>query len=342
MRTFPSLADEPNEFGYYEIRWSERVGGNWRTKRKSTKKTTRREAEIALAEFLSIKDSIEIQESRSLNDVWSAYLRNYSIPRGNDKTDEHIMKAPLKAFGRWKSHTIKNSDVEAYALRREGGAYGKRKVKPATIRREIVCLQAVLNYGSRNSMIAGEPEFSFPKPPDSAPSIHWLNEDQEKEVLESVKDQPDTVKFFLRVGLTYGPRKQAIMDLHFGPQIDFITNVIDFNVPGRRITRKRRPKAPMTTTIRADLERIYAKKSRGQRVCDWNTPYLFEKFMKSIGYAWVTPHVMKHTAITQMLRSGVSELDVAKLTATDIRTIQKVYRHYSQEELLNIAESRGI
>jgi hypothetical protein len=55
-------------------------------------------------------------------------------------------------------------------------------------------------------------------------------------------------RLFERLALTYGARRGAIMDLMFGPQVNFIAGSIDFNVPGKRPSRKRRPTVPMTKT----------------------------------------------------------------------------------------------
>jgi len=171
----------------------------------------------------------------------------------------------------------------------------------------------------------------------------WLTDVQERELLSALPSAPTSVRIFTRLALTYGVRRGAIMDLRYDSQmVNFLTNTIDFNVPGKPTNRKRRPVVPMTKTIRADLSADFEGKSFGDRVVDANTPKAFKAFMKEIGYEWVTPHVLKHTAITSMLRQGVPPGDVSKLTATDLRTIYRVYRHHTADELLNIAEARGI
>ena len=275
-------------------------------------------------------------------EVFDFYLQKHSLPRGNEKSDRQNMRAPLAAFAERHARGIKDADAEVYALKRSKGDFGGRTVSPSTIRRELVALQAVLNYGSRKLMIPGRPTFQLPKPQESAPREKWITEEQQAEILSHINEADLAVRIFLRIGLTYGVRKGAIIDLHFGNQVNFITGTIDFNVPGKRATRKRRPVVPMTDNIRADLELRFAQRGEQSRVCDWNTPYHFTKFMRSIGYDWVTPHVMKHSAITLMLRSGEVPEDVAKLTSTDLRTIYKTYRHHTVEELKGIAEGRGI
>jgi len=342
MRTIPAVHPKKNQYGCYEIRWSEMEHGVWRSKRRSTKTDNRAEAERALNDFLAIKDANLLRKGTTVAEVAEFYIKHRSHPRGNEMTDRRCLRAPLEAFGSWLSHTLRDDDIEAYTRRRLSGAYGPKKVSGSTIRREIVALQAALNFGSLKKQILGSPTYRFPKPQEGKPRDRWLNEEQEREVLEQLPQAPLGVRVMVRLALTYGARKGAIMSLRFGEQISFVTNTIDFHEPNKRVTRKRRAVVPMTATVRKDIEEAFATFGPQSRVCGKNVDNEFSKFMASIGYDWVTPHVLKHSAITLMLRSGSSTEDVAKLTATDIRTILKVYRHHSADELLSIAERRRV
>lgn len=343
MRTFPSLTKTPNRFGYYEIRWSENIDGTWRTRVRSTKTGDRAEAEAAFSRFLADRgQAIERQRSPTVRDVVEAYLREHSTPRGNERSDRQSLRAPLGAFGDVQATAIRDSDIEAYTRRRLKGAHGDRPVKTATIRREIVALQAALNWGSRKDRIPGAPAYRFTKPSDGARRDKWLTEAQEREILDALTEAPLEVRLFTRLGLTYGVRLGAMMDLRFGPQIDWVSGTIDFNPPGRRANRKRRPVVPMTPTVRALMEEAFEAGGRraGGRVMPPATPKRFRALMRRIGYDWVTPHVLKHSAITLMLRAKVRPEDVAALTSTDLRTILAVYRHHTADELLGAAERR--
>jgi integrase len=345
MRTFPRLSKKPNAFGSYEILWTEVHGDSHRTKRKSTKTGDRLKAEEELARFLTVRGEGSRQKAMTVSEAFDAYLRLHSIPQGNERTDRFVMTSPLAAFGDWPADGIRDIDIENYSRRRAKGQYSSKGVNaaPSTIRREIVALQAVLNFVSRKELIPGKPVFRFTKPSDGESRVVWLTEEQQTEVMQKAAElAPLTVRLFLRMALTYGVRRGAMLDLRFGDQVNFLTNTIDFNVPGRRITRKRRPSVPMTKSIRADLEEMLKLKKRGDRVLDATTPYQYDRFMKSIGYGWVHAHALKHAAITLMLRAGVKEMDVARITSTDMRTIARVYRHHGHDELLDIMEARGI
>ena len=270
----------------------------------------------------------------TVQEIAQVYLEKHSQPRRNRVGDESILKSPLAAFGDMQAHDITHDHIDKYVERRMTG------VKSSTVRRELVALQAVLNYGSKRGLVQQEKVFRFQKPPEGRPRDLWLTEEQETEVLNHMNNASVSVRLFTKLALTYGCRKGALMDLKFGDQVNFITGVIDFQDSKLAPNRKRRTSVPITPDIRGDLETQFEQRRGKGRVLDYDTPYRYKKFMTSIGYAWATPHVLKHTAITLMLRAGVKLEDVAKLTATDERTLLRVYRHHSFDELLNIAGAR--
>lgn len=280
-----------------------------------------------------------------LSVAFDLYLREHSLPRGNEVKDRATMAAPLRCFGVKRITAITKTGIDYYTQDRLAGKWGTpgrapRKVTGPTIRREIIQMQAVVNFALRH--MGEHQKVNFPKPADGRPRERWITEPQQDEILSHIDTAPLGVRIFLRLALTYGVRQGAIMDLRFGDQVDFLSETIDFNRPGARETRKRRPVVPMTKNIRADLEEAFCERGRGAAVCPSTTPRDFSKFMGGLGYSWVTPHVLKHSAITLMLRAGVAPSDVSKITRTDLRTIYKVYRHHTLDELRSIVDARCI
>lgn len=339
-RTIPKVSDKINGYGSYEILWSELIDGEWRSKRKSTKTGDREQAAISLANFIATRDIASQKTCPRIKTVAAAYLKIHCHPRNMSRTQGSALRAPLEAFGDMYADTINDSDIDAYTRRRRAGAHGHKPVKDATIRREINTLQAALNFGSRKSMIPRGPKYLFTKPTDGPSRDLWLTEGQELEVYSALHQASPSVRLFFRMGMTYAVRKGAMLDLKYKDQVSFITNTINFNVPGRRITRKKRAAVPMTTEVREEIEAAFRLCNGKGHVLDHSTGYDYVKFMKRIGYDWVTPHVLKHSAITLMLRAGEKIEDVAELTQTDIRTILKHYRHHTIEELTKTAGSR--
>lgn len=343
MRTPPRVSKRPNAAGNYEIVWSECIGGVWRSRHKSTRSSTIEGAEDFLSQFLQLRDVRTESTDATLQEIWERYRHKKSIPRGSEKTDAMTIRAPLECFGTWKAGTITPSDVEAYSLRRQNGAYGKSAVKPATVRREIAALQAVLNFGSqKENMVRGKPTFKFEKPRDSDPRSVWLTSEQERQILMALPNTSISVQIFTRLGLTYGARKSAMLDLTFGPQIDFMRGMIDFNVPGRITTRKRRAVVPMTQIIRDLLSKRFEERGRDAHVMDRATPDHFKAFVTDLGFEWVTPHVLKHSAVSLMRENGVELDEISRITETDIRTLEKVYLHHENSRLLSALDRHRI
>ncbi len=345
MRTTPVLSDSPNGQGFWEIRWSEKRGGQWRSMRRSTRTADRTEAELVLGRFMISRAQapVEMVGRATVDDCSAYYLREWSLPRGNDVTDDFVLRPVRRGMGRMLADAVTQDDVDAYARARSKGLYGKKgfKAAPSTIRREVTGLQAMLNFCSRKGMIGGRPTFAFDKPAAGQRRDLWLTEADERAVLARAPEASLSVRFIIEAGLSYGVRLGAMMDLRFGAQVSFLSGMVDFNVPGARLSRKRRPVAVMTPAMRSILEELFKQAGRAH-VLDRTAPGDFERFMSEIGYGWVTPHVLKHSAITLQLRGGARPEDVSAATATDIKTILSVYRHHSSDELLATVRRRRV
>jgi len=314
---------------------------------KSAGTADRAEAELALARFLLDRQRREPDTRVTVADCIDAYLRDYVAQRdGVSRSATVLMRGPRLAFGTRDPMSINQDDIDRYVTRRCRGEYGPpdrpmSTVQPPTARREIVSLQAALNWASkRRSLIPGKPTFSFAKPEDNPHRDLWLTESQEREVRSRLPEASLSVQLFALMGLTYGVRRGAMLDLQFGAQVSFISGTIDFNVPGRRRTRKRRAVVPMTQEVRNLMAELFRVRAATDFVLDRQTAEHFIAFMKSIGYEWVTPHVLKHSAITLMLRGGARPADVAAAVETSLTTILGVYRHHCADEKADIFAAR--
>lgn len=149
------------------------------------------------------------------------------------------------------------------------------------------------------------------------------------------------MNLFIRLGLATGARHEAILSLTWD-RVDLETGYIDFNVPGRVVTKKRRPHAPTDDrTLR--LLKSACRVREGEYVIMHRGGPLksvkraFAEACERAELDGVTPHTMKHTYITWLLRAGVSVWDVSNLTATSAETVQKVYGHHAKDDKLKAA-----
>lgn len=327
-----------NDRGVWEIYWNIKQKNRWVTRRKSTRTKDRKKAGEALALFTLRPDQEDQASVTTVSQVCAAYIDEHAAPRRQDVTARRKLRAPLEAFGSYDAIGIKRADISAYTERRLFGAYGKVKVTASTVRSELVMLQAALNWHMKR--FDKSRRYDFEKPADGPPRDLWMDERQEQEVMTAAEEWPLDVRIYLTLALTYGVRKGAMLDLRFGSQVDFRRRRIDFNVPGRAETRKRRTEAPMTDDVYDLLAARLAEVKGGPVLEGQRTDDMFRERMASIGYGWVTAHVLKHTMITLRRRAKVDEDTLCKLTRTSIQTMRKTYRHHDDDEFMEAIKRR--
>ena len=65
----------------------------------------------------------------------------------------------------------------------------------------------------------------------------------------------------------------------------------------------------------------------GKGTCRYDFRRPFEKYMKEIGYEWVTPHLMRHTFASLLAIKGVSLYKIAAWLGDTLATTEKHYAH---------------
>jgi len=186
---------------------------------------------------------------------------------------------------------------------------------------------------------ADVPAFDLPEP--SEPRDRWLREDELTVLLEAAAaysrergSRMSRVERFLWLALTTAARVEAICQLTWD-RVDFETGVIDFNVPGRKKTKKRRAVVPISTALRPVLERMY-KERAGEFVMDHDGGGVGDRVRRiaeAAGIKGVTPHVLRHTAATHMARRGVYLWLIAKVLGNSLAMVEKVYAKHCPEDL---------
>ena len=123
--------------------------------------------------------------------------------------------------------------------------------------------------------------------------------------------------------------------------MDLDKRLIDFREPGLRRSKKRRAPVPISDRLLPLLERA-KREALGQFVLDHpgDIRKTFNTWRHAVGYAWASPHVMRHTAATLMLRAGVSLWNVAGVLGDTVETVTRTYGHHDPEYLINAVNRR--
>jgi integrase len=141
---------------------------------------------------------------------------------------------------------------------------------------------------------------------------------------------------FLWLGLETAARCAAIRQLTWD-RVDWQTKTIDFNVPGRKRTKKRRAVVPISRALEAPLRRMQAEAFDPMtgHVLDSSAPVrkLIERIANNAGVSDVSPNVLRHTAATFMARSGVPLWIIAKILGNSVAMVERVYAKHDPSDL---------
>lgn len=147
---------------------------------------------------------------------------------------------------------------------------------------------------------------------------------------------------FHLAGNITGHRAGAILCLTWD-RVNMERGRIDFNEPGRELTKKRRTVTPIGPTVIAAL-RDALQYAETESVIEYmarpvkSVKKAFKKAAADAGVSWASPHVLKHSVISWLSEDGLVIENISELTATDERTVKRIYRKFSPDYLSDAAE----
>ncbi|MBL3596147.1 integrase [Rhodovulum sulfidophilum] len=244
-------------------------------------------------------------------------------------------------------------------------------ISPGTIRRELNVLQAAINYCHGEGYLITAPKVVLPVRPD--PVERFLTRQEAAWLLRAARnlrrDGRHLTDFILH-GLYTGSRKDTILGMHIdtpsvsGGHVDTVNGILYRKPMGKAETNKRQRPARLPPRYLAHLRRQAANGRRfvvqdcdGYRVGDIRKGWaravrLAEELAAGQGIEidltmpdgkggrkYITPHVLKHTAITWALQRGASIWDAAGYFSTSPETIQRVYGHHAPDHMQSAVEA---
>lgn len=119
--------------------------------------------------------------------------------------------------------------------------------------------------------------------------------------------------------------------------------MIDFQEPGRQLTKKRRSIVPMNVQVRAQIEVAHMAR-QSEFVIEWHGApvptglrWSFAKLCERAGLTWrPTPHHFKHSTASWFAMEGVPISQAADWLATDEATLRRTYRKFDPAYLRGI------
>lgn len=280
------------------------------TRRTSLGTTDFERAKRALAEWY-IKHA-DIKDAEPADVPVATVLERYAAQRGNALPSADTVKRAVALWGEfWGTDTVAEMSIarqEAFSnwLR-------DRELSDAYVRRLLGVGKAALNRAYKRQEITHVPYVVLP--PEGEPYEHWATNDQIAVFLNAVPPDSHLWTYCL-IRLNTGCRGDAARELT-PRQVDFATNVLRLNPPGRKQTKKRRPVVPLTNTLRNalagnDLPEVPYVNWHGNKINSIRRAWRETRAQTNLP-SWFIPKVLRHTVATELRRRGVPGWEVSGL-----------------------------
>lgn len=270
-------------------------------------------------------------------------LSEYVLDHGDDVMDaERLAGAVLKLTDYFQGRKVQ--EVTKHTCR----GYGRwRDRAPGTVRRELTVLRAAINHGHREGKLTRPVNVELPDAPP--PRHRWLTRDEAARLIKAAMAEPRArlhLPLYIKIGLYTGQRKEAILSLRW-PMVDLRSNRMDFRIPGRKETKKKRshiqiPPRLISTMRNArrrgtDLGNVVNE--NGLAISDVQTSFNSAVRRAGLAGTGVTPHTLRHTCATWLMQAGVPKWEAAGFLAMSMDTLEKTYGHHHPDHFSAAANS---
>jgi integrase len=308
----------------FYITWTEQG----RSRERSTGTADRERAEAIFGEWLHVRGR-RTGPSDPNEILVTDVLTDYARGRGPKVTAPRVVGCAIDALtGFWQDRVV--ADVTPQTC----GLYGEKRLRATnTVRRELAVLRAAINYAHRCGRITRPVAVELPDRPESR--VRWLTREQAARLIlaSRTKQARLYMPLFVLMGLYTGRRKEAILSLRW-PQVDLEAGRIDFEIAGRRRTKKKRGLIPIPARLLPHLRRARKRGSdlgyvihiNGERVGDIKKG--FGAACARAGLEGVTPHVLRHTAATWLMQRGTDMWEASGFLSMSMRTLEQTYGHH--------------
>lgn len=240
----------------------------------------------------------------------------------------------VPALGKHRLDKISEIAVKGYARNRIASG-----ASVATVNRELATLSHLFKRATKWKWLKAEDCPPIEKAAEPQKQITILSPEQQQDLLRAaIADQDAQSWLFVAIGLNAAMRHSEILRIRFD-QIDFANRRI--YIPEAKAGQRVQPITPSLADMlkrecdqREDAEGwvFPATKSNSTTPHRQAMTKQFERIVKRAGLnpAKVTPHVMRHTAITQLVQAGA-----------DLPTIQKISGHKTLVALMRYVHIAG-
>lgn len=315
------------ELGKHRRKWvAQWIDGGKRKRRSSGLDATRENRAKASVWVQEVGRAINQPAVLTCGYIFSEYLIHIA-----EKPAHQTASANWKSLVRVFEHLAPESVTEAVCrqyrdMRREEGRAN------STIRTELGYLKTALVWQNRNTPAR------FELPAASEPREIWLDR-SEVQKLVSVSD--GHIKLFIHLAIATGGRREALLDLRWGRNIDWDHGFIDLGV---KENGKRRAVVPMNQTVRQALTEAqdanvsgFVIEYGGKRIRDVKKGLQSAARRAGIDKP-VGAHMFRHSAAIWMAKEDIPLQRISQyLGHSSIRVTEKHYARYKPDFLHDAA-----
>jgi integrase len=326
------------------------------------------EAERKLAEYITTK----YRPKRKLRDIEEIDIADvlliYDADRGDRQQNRAQFDRRLRRLNEFWGNK-KLAEVTGESCRE----YARRRGSCGGVRRDLEDLRAAINYHAKEGFHRGIVRVVLPE--KGVPRDRWLTRKEAADLLrvcwrvretqtvhrgplKGQKIQTDKrplrhLARFILIGLYTGTRAGAIASAspykHEGRSFVDLDDGIFYRLAiGRRATKKRQPAVPIPPRLLAHLRRWKTKGIAREHFVEWNgravqsVKTAFETAVQLAKLSGkVTPHTLRHTAATWLMRAGVDKWEAAGFLGMSVEMLDRVYGHHHPDHLRAAAHFIG-
>lgn len=206
--------------------------------------------------------------------------------------------------------------------------------------RELAYLRAAIRYAAHQRIISTVVPVRVP--PSGKPRERWLTRPEMARLIKAARTFPESrhLVLFILIGRYTGTRSGAILNASWEPLpgrgwIDLEAGVFHRSADGERASNKRKTTVRLPSQLIAHLRRHRNRFNRDRHVISWKgepVGSIKKSFARAVARAKlsddVTPHCLRHTAITWAMQAGADRWEVSGYFGVTMKVIEEVYGHH--------------
>lgn len=311
--------------------WFDKARQRWTiSDGKSKRRTNCRRNEVAAAEkelaaYIAEKHVVN-KDSKAIADILMAYIDEVITGKVSE-ADSLLMINRVNAW--WGNKFI--DDITPANCR----AYAKHRSGKTIARTELSYLRAALRHWHKNHNPIMVPAITFPDKPPARE--RWLTRAEAARFLWAARHVPHLARFFI-IGWYSGSRATVILQARWS-LIDLEHRIFHRKPQGSVQTKKRAPPFRIGDRLLSHLRRWkrldgdekliirWAGRNQGEAIKQidrsWHKARIAAKLPKE-----VTPHVLRHSRATHMMRQAVDPWSAAQFLGMSIKLLETTYGHH--------------